>query len=88
MMKLAGAGGGGGILKMLIFWKRLFLLSFTEHHEVKAYGGSGEYPRSSLTSALDAIELSNSRPGRFTLGQPPPPRKTSCGSHCQSELLR
>jgi hypothetical protein len=65
---------GAGILKVLIFWKRLFLLSFTKHHEVKAYGGSGgQYPRLFSTSALDAIELSTSRPGRFTIGQTPPP---------------
>jgi len=43
MMKLvdavSGRRGAGWIVKVLIFWKRLFKMSLTKHHdEVKAYG--------------------------------------------------
>jgi hypothetical protein len=46
--------------------------ALTEHHDMKAYWGSGGSSTHSMTSALDGGERSASRPGRFTLKERAP----------------
>jgi hypothetical protein len=43
-----------------------------KHYAVKAYGGGGSVDPQFLTSALDGVEWSVSRPGRFTPGESAP----------------
>jgi hypothetical protein len=44
-----------------------FSLCLTKHHGVKTYDGVLVYFHAFLTLTLDGVELSASRPGRFTL---------------------